>query len=260
MAETKKVILDAGHGGTTDPGAVYQGRQEKNDNLRMALAVGQILSENGVDVGYTRVQDVYQSPLQKAQMANNWEADYFVSFHRNAMPVPGTASGTESLIFSRGGGAEQMASNINAELGQAGWNDLGTTERPGLIVLRKTEMPAVLVEVGFLDNPEDNQRFDAHFEHTARAIADGILNTLRSPEGQPEYYQIQVGAYADKDLAQGLLSQLQAAGYPAFLVYQDGLYKVRVGAYLNLDNAAWMEKTLRAAGYPTLLVQEAAVY
>ena len=107
MAETKKVILDAGHGGTTDPGAVYQGRQEKNDNLRMALAVGQILSEDGVDVGYTRVQDVYQSPLQKAQMANNWEADYFVSFHRNAMPVPGTASGTESLIFSRGGEAER---------------------------------------------------------------------------------------------------------------------------------------------------------
>ena len=59
------MILDAGHGGTTDPGAVYQGRQEKNDNLRMALAVGQILSEDGVDVGYTRVQDVYQSPLQK---------------------------------------------------------------------------------------------------------------------------------------------------------------------------------------------------
>ena len=62
LAETKKVILDAGHGGTTDPGAVYQGRQEKNDNLRMALAVGQILNDHGVDVGYTRVQDVYQSP------------------------------------------------------------------------------------------------------------------------------------------------------------------------------------------------------
>ena len=60
MAERKKVILDAGHGGTTDPGAVYQGRQEKNDNLRMALAVGQILSEDGVDaVSYTHL-DVYK--------------------------------------------------------------------------------------------------------------------------------------------------------------------------------------------------------
>lgn len=259
MAETKKVILDAGHGGA-DPGAVYQGRQEKNDNLRIALAVGQILSENGVNVGYTRVQDVYQSPLQKAQMANNWDADYFVSFHRNAMPVSGTASGTESLIFSRGGEAERLAENINQELKQSGWNDLGIIERPGLIVLRKTEMPAVLVEVGFLDHETDNQRFDEHFEHTVQAIAEGILKTLNTQEEQPEYYQIQVGAYADKDLAQGLLSQLQAAGYPAFLVAQDGLYKVRVGAYLNLDNAAWMEKTLRMAGYPTLLVQEAAVY
>lgn len=60
-----------------------RGAQEKNDNLRMALAVGQILNDHGVDVGYTRVQDVYQSPLQKAQMANNWDADYFVSFHRS---------------------------------------------------------------------------------------------------------------------------------------------------------------------------------
>ena len=154
------MILDAGHGGTTDPGAVYQGRQEKNDNLRMALAVGQILNDHGVDVGYTRVQDVYQSPLQKAQMANNWDADYFVSFHRNAMPVPGTTSGTESLIFSKGGEAERLAANINTELEQAGWTDLGSIERPGLIVLRETEMPAVLVEVGFLDNEADNQRFD----------------------------------------------------------------------------------------------------
>ena len=169
MAETKKVILDAGHGGTTDPGAVYQGRQEKNDNLRMALAVGQILSENGVDVGYTRVQDVYQSPLQKAQMANNWEADYFVSFHRNAMPVPGTASGTESLIFSRGGETEQMASNINAELGQAGWNDLGTTERPGLIVLRKQKCLLFWWRVDFW---------------TIRKITSGLMCILSTQPGQ----------------------------------------------------------------------------
>ena len=52
-----KVIIDAGHGGETDPGAVYQGRQEKDDNLRLALAVGEILSQNGVDVEYTRTTD-----------------------------------------------------------------------------------------------------------------------------------------------------------------------------------------------------------
>ncbi len=55
------MILDAGHGGTTDPGCGLPGKTGKNDNLRMALAVGQILSEDGVDVGYTRVQDVPES-------------------------------------------------------------------------------------------------------------------------------------------------------------------------------------------------------
>ena len=68
------MILDAGHGGTTDPGAVYQGRQEKNDNLRMALAVGQILNDHGVDVGYTRVQDVYQSTLSRTKLCSGVSA------------------------------------------------------------------------------------------------------------------------------------------------------------------------------------------
>ena len=52
------VIIDPGHGGM-DPGAVYKGRQEKDDNLRLALAVGELLSQNGVDVLYTRTDDVY---------------------------------------------------------------------------------------------------------------------------------------------------------------------------------------------------------
>ena len=58
-----KIMLDAGHGGN-DPGAVYGGRQEKDDNLRLAMAVGNILSQNGIDVVYTRTDDVYQSPIE----------------------------------------------------------------------------------------------------------------------------------------------------------------------------------------------------
>lgn len=259
MADTTKVVLDAGHGGM-EPGAVYQGRMEKNDTLRLALAVGQLLSDNGVEVAYTRVSDVYHTPFEKAQMANNWDADLFVSIHRNAMPTPGTASGTESLIYSKGGEAEVLASNINRALSSEGWNDLGIIERPGLIVLRRTEMPAVLVEAGFIDNEADNQYFDANFERTAQAIANGILETIREEEDGPKYYQIQVGDFQDRMMAQQLLNRLLEEDYPAFMVAQDGLFKVRVGAYLNLDNAAWMEKTLRAAGYPTVLVREAGVY
>ena len=56
-----KVILDAGHGGSRDPGAVYEGRQEKDDVLRLALAVGEILERKGVEVSYNRVNYVYVS-------------------------------------------------------------------------------------------------------------------------------------------------------------------------------------------------------
>lgn len=59
------IMLDAGHGGT-DPGAVYNGRREKDDTLRLVLAIGQILQNRGVDVEYTRTTDIYETPFQKA--------------------------------------------------------------------------------------------------------------------------------------------------------------------------------------------------
>lgn len=99
MDENKRVVIDAGHGGETDPGAVYNGRQEKDDTLRLALAVGRILEEEGVDVVYTRVSDIYDSPYEKAQMGNNAEADYFISLHRNATDNPVKPSGILSLVY-----------------------------------------------------------------------------------------------------------------------------------------------------------------
>ena len=83
-----KIVLDAGHGGE-DPGAVYKDRKEKDDNLKLALAVGRILEDNGVDVVYTRTTDVYQTPFEKARIANETGADYFISFHRNSSPQSG---------------------------------------------------------------------------------------------------------------------------------------------------------------------------
>lgn len=73
------IMLDAGHGGR-DPGAVYQGRQEKDDTLRLTLAIGEILQNNGIDVEYTRTTDIYESPLQKAQEANAAGVDFSYRF------------------------------------------------------------------------------------------------------------------------------------------------------------------------------------
>ena len=67
-----------------------------------------------------------------------------------------------------------MAEDINEELEEVGYINLGVEERPGLIVLNSTQMPAVLVEVGFINSDADNELFTTRFEETARAIAEGI--------------------------------------------------------------------------------------
>ena len=260
MSDIGKVMIDAGHGGE-DPGAVFEGRREKDDALRLALAVGEILEDNGVDVMYTRVTDVYDTPQEKAEIANRSEADYLVSIHRNAMPVPGTASGIMSLVYENGGTVGRLGANINRELAQTGFADLGVVERPGLIILRRSGMPAVLVEAGFIDNPEDNALFDRQFQEMAEAIASGILETIREEnEIRPEYYQVQVGAYRERAMAEEIARELSEQGYPAFYVSQNGYYKVRVGAFLNLDNAARMEMRLRQEGWPVMMVQEPGIF
>ena len=172
------VVLDAGHGGA-NPGAVYNGRQEKDDVLALTMAIGAILEANDVDVYYTRTTDVYESPYEKAQEANLTDADYFVSIHRNSSPMPNQYNGVESLVYNRYGRAAAMAENINAQLEMVGFRNIGVYERKNLVVLNSTEMPAVLVEVGFINTDSDNIIFDEQFDEIAVAIADGILNTIR---------------------------------------------------------------------------------
>lgn len=258
MDENKRVVIDAGHGGETDPGAVYNGRQEKDDTLRLALAVGRILEEEGVDVVYTRVSDIYDSPYEKAQMGNNAEADYFISLHRNATDNPVKPSGILSLVYEDKGIPARLARSINRELEKTGFADLGVSERPGLVVLRRTQMPAVLVETGFIDNPADNRFFDENFDEIAKAIADGILEELKTASEEEEYYMLQTGAYRVRSLAEQQIAQLKSEGYPAYLVAKDGWYYVRVGAFKELDNAVKLERELRRAGYNTLLLHEEA--
>ena len=165
--------MDAGHGGR-DSGAVYENRAEKDDNLAMTLEVGRILEKMGFDVVYTRQEDIYQAPFRKATIANEMGGDLFVSIHRNSSGMPNQYQGVETLVYSVGGFPEEVAEDINEELEEVGYINLGVEERPGLIVLNSTQVPAVLVEVGFINSDADNELFTTRFEETARAIAEGI--------------------------------------------------------------------------------------
>ncbi len=173
------VVIDAGHGGG-NPGAVYNGRQEKDDVLALALAVGNILEQNGVQVYYTRTSDMYESPYQKAMEGNAVNADYFVSLHRNSSPYPNQYTGVETLVYNRYGEAARLAYNINSRLADIGFENQGINEQQNLVVLNRTRMPAVLVEAGFINTDADNQLFDERFDEIAQAIADGILATVWS--------------------------------------------------------------------------------
>lgn len=172
------VVLDAGHGGA-NPGATYNGRQEKDDVLALTLAVGDILEANGVNVYYTRTNDIYESPYQKAMEGNAVGADYFVSIHRNSSPYPNQYTGVETLVYNRYGRAAQLAANINRRLEKVGFVDQGVNEGTNLVVLNRTQMPAVLLEVGFINTDADNRLYDERFDEIARAIADGILATTQ---------------------------------------------------------------------------------
>lgn len=186
------IMLDAGHGGT-DPGAVYNGRREKDDTLRLVLAIGQILQNRGVDVEYTRTTDIYETQFQKAMEANEAGVDYFVSIHRNSFEQDNIVSGVESLVYDLSGIKYRMAENINANLETVGFVNLGVKARPNLVVLKRTKMPAVLVEVGFLNSNTDNQLFDENFDDIALAIADGILETLEEVARESAVNQTETG-------------------------------------------------------------------
>ncbi len=250
------IMLDAGHGGR-DPGAIYNGRQEKDDTLRLVLAIGDILQNSGVNVEYTRTTDVYESPYQKALEANSSGVDFFLSIHRNSFETDNIVSGVESLVYNLSGIKLQVAEEINQLLEGIGFINLGVKARPNLVVLRKTKMPAVLVEVGFINSDTDNLLFDDNFSEIAQSIASGILDVLEADALIPEPgYTVQVGSYKNPLYAKQLLSDLLEQKFPAKLIQTNGYFRVYVGSYETLDDAVAMEHQLKQAGYPTLILYQ----
>lgn len=253
------IVIDAGHGGF-DNGARYQGRREKDDNLRLALAVGNILKQRGYDVIYTRTDDIYQSPYEKAQIANEAGADYFVSFHRNSGENDNTYNGVQTLIYEGDSKAEQIAESINQELAQRGFANLGIEERTGLVVLRQTEMPAVLIEAGFINNDKDNEIFDEDFYGVANAIADGIENavplsmTSVDVKVKDIFYGVEIGRFKHFNTANFMTEQLKNQGFEVYSYRQDEIIHVIAGKEKDIDSAMQLQNRLRKQGYMTMVV------
>lgn len=180
----RTIVLDAGHGGS-DPGAVNGGRLEKDDNLRLALAVQERLQAPGQRVVMTRSTDVFVPLSERSAISNRNNADIFVSIHRNAATTP-VANGVENFVIINPSPIEtQYAQTVLNEVVSAGVQSNRGVRQGNFAVLRNTLAPAMLLEMGFITNERDNQLFDQNFNAYADAIARGIVRSLGEPAQPP---------------------------------------------------------------------------
>lgn len=144
------IAVDPGHGGS-DPGAIgYQGTFEKDVNLAIGLYLGELLHEAGAKVIFTRDSDIYVSIFERPEIALEARADLFVSIHANSHIQRGTARGTETLYRAKDPVSELFARAVQDELVKAiTLIDRRIWGREDLAVFNGSDIPAVLVEVGF---------------------------------------------------------------------------------------------------------------
>lgn len=173
-----KVFINPGHapGGVPDPGAVGHGLVEALVVAKIGQRVALHLSEAGLDVNCLQSDNVGGGiGLSVVDEANRWGADCFVSIHANSA-ADSFAHGIETFCYACGAG-EALAACIQSQMVDAlAMTDRGVKERPGLYVLRHTDMPAALVEIGFLSNEGDADLIKARWEDMAAAIARGVTD------------------------------------------------------------------------------------
>ncbi|SMB89359.1 N-acetylmuramoyl-L-alanine amidase [Thermanaeromonas toyohensis ToBE] len=170
-----RIGLDPGHGGP-DPGAVgASGLMEKEVTLEVALMLGERLSIAGCDVVFSRREDVDVSLPERVALFNRAKVDLVVSLHVNSSSSQ-EASYLSTYILAPGGQAEKAARFIQKEMVEAlKWPDGGVREA-NFYILRETEAPAVLVEMGFLSHPQEEAalRRKETRQTLALALARGI--------------------------------------------------------------------------------------
>jgi N-acetylmuramoyl-L-alanine amidase len=214
------LALDAGHG-LPDSGAVGCGLLEYQVAMRIVQQVKPIIERHGVKVVLTRTNDKIVALNERCRIANDANANLFVSIHLNAADKK--AHGYETLTYKQRPEATMMHAEMMNYLKRFGVTDRGIKERPGLAVLAGTYMPALLLENLFIDNESDMKlmKQESFFNGLCEAIARGILRVLgvtyipQKPAPQPAgtLHTVQIGAFNDKANADKLAAELKAKGY-----------------------------------------------
>ena len=172
------VIIDAGHGGS-DGGTVSGKIIEKDINLSVALKLKTILEDNNIEVILTRNSDEKMSLAQRTSVANDSNADFFISLHCNYYEDDAQIAGLE-CYYNSPDATESKAYAESIIHAVSLSNDVKTryAKTENYYVLRNTQIPAVLVEMGFLSNYSESQKLlsDDYQEILAQRMAEGIFN------------------------------------------------------------------------------------
>lgn len=168
--EGRRVVVDAGHGGT-EPGATAPGSPpEKEHTLSIASTVADLLRKSGAEVLMTRSGDETVSLKERTTRANAWKADLFLSVHINSFSSE-SAHGLETFHFPGSAEGRILAQKIQTELVSElkRWNR--GVKTASFYVLRETTMTSALAEVGFLSNPEERKLLSDPSFRTRAALA-----------------------------------------------------------------------------------------
>lgn len=174
----KTIVVDPGHGGA-DPGAIgFSGQQEKEVNLFTALELARLLNAAGAEVLLTRNGDQTVSNLRRVTLANDSNADLFISIHANAYSK-NKSNGTETFYYANddnGSDSRFLAGLLQKELVDVlRLRDRGV-KSSGFYVIKNTEMPAALVELAFLTNAEEEKMLKD--EKVLKASAESLYRGI----------------------------------------------------------------------------------
>lgn len=257
-----KVILDAGHGGS-DIGEYYERRSEKNDNLLLALRVGQFLMDRGVDVAYTRTADVYLLMLERVSMVHQSGADLLVSIHRLSGNTYNSTPGLDFFIKEDDEVGVQLANSIGQSLNSSGYENYGLIVRTDIPLINDTNIPAIMIGIGYIRSRTDNTNYDDNFVPIAKGIAEGIFKILQSIEtgvGASEYpffryrYSVGIGPYHNYNHAFDNQLILCSIGCNTELAKTGDGYYIYTMSYEELDEAVVIELMLRKCGFLSFIV------
>ena len=175
------IVVDAGHGGN-DPGAIGNGIQEKDIVLPISISLGQALQNMGYTVYYTRTNDVEIDLEPRVALAERVNADVFVSIHANSLASRNSSVNGVETFFARGSTlGRTLASSVQSQIISATAATDRNAKAAGFYVIARTSMPAILVETGFVTNPNEARNLSNpnYQKQMAEAIARGIDQFMR---------------------------------------------------------------------------------